>query len=128
VRPRVLIVDDHQETREMYAWCMRAAGWVVEEAGDGELTLLLAARFRPDVIVIDLNLPVLDGLETTRRLRQDPAMGEIAVVACTGLEPLESEGLARDAGCDEFVSKPCSPERLRALLEDLIPASDGTAS
>jgi CheY-like chemotaxis protein len=127
LRPRVLIVDDHRETREMYAWCMRAAGWAVEEAADGEVTLSLAAAFKPDVIVIDLHLPLVDGLEATRRLRQDPNTEAITIVVCTGMEPVESELLARTAGCDEFVSKPCSPEDLRALLENLVPANGGTS-
>jgi DNA-binding response OmpR family regulator len=124
----VLIVDDHKETREMYAWCMRAAGWVVEEAGDGEPTLSIAATFKPHVIVIDLQLPVLDGLETTRRLRRDPATDGITIVACTGMDPVKGESLARDAGCDEFVTKPCSPENLRALLEDLLSGPNGGAT
>src|SRR5258708_30085721 len=69
LRPRVLLVDDDEDTREMYAWCMRAAGWIVETAADGADALLLAPVFEPDVIVMDLHLPTVDGIEATRRLK-----------------------------------------------------------
>jgi CheY-like chemotaxis protein len=119
-RPRVLIVDDQEATREMYAWCMRAAGWLVEESTDGEEAVVRAREFQPDVIAMDLHLPVLDGLEAMRLLKQDDRTRDIPIVACTGVNPRRSEALARDAGCDGFVSKPCLPEELRVLLETLV--------
>ena len=116
----MLIVDDHEETREMYAWCLRASGWVVEEASAGDEALLLAGQFEPDAIVMDLRLPVLGGLEAIRRLKRDEGVKHIPILACTGFDPLRAESTARDAGCDAFVSKPCEPEKLRILLESLI--------
>jgi CheY-like chemotaxis protein len=118
-RPRLLIVDDHDETREMYAWCMRAAGWLVDESTDGEEAVVRARDSQPDVIAMDLHLPVLDGLEAMRLLKQDERTRDIPIVACTGVNPRRSEALAREAGCDGFVSKPCLPEDLRVLLEAL---------
>jgi two-component system cell cycle response regulator DivK len=116
LRPRVLIVEDNDTTREMYAWSMRAAGWLVEEAADGEAGLYAAALFEPDVIVMDLRLPVLDGIDATRRLRETELTRHIPIVACSALNRSED---AKNAGCSAFVTKPCLPEDLRALVESL---------
>ncbi len=116
VRPRVLIVEDNDTTREMYAWSMRASGWLVEEAADGEAALYAAALFGPDVIVMDLRLPVLDGIEATRRLRETELTRHIPIVACSALNRAED---AKNAGCSAFVTKPCPPEDLRALVESV---------
>jgi two-component system cell cycle response regulator DivK len=104
----------------MYVWCMRAAGWQVEAVADGEEAILVAAIFTPDVIVMDLHLPVIDGLEATRRLKADLHTRGIPVVALTGFDPRQAEPLARKAGCELFVAKPCPPERMLALLETLL--------
>jgi len=120
VRPRVLIVEDHEDTSEMYAWCMRAAGWIVEVAHDGQEALTAASDFGPDVIVMDLRLPVLDGLDATRMLKSDPDTRLIPIVGCSGVDGPEAETLAREAGCDRFVAKPCPPEDLRTLLENIV--------
>lgn len=116
LRPRVLIVEDNDTTREMYAWSMRAAGWLVEEAADGEAALYAAVLFEPDVIVMDLRLPGLDGIEATRRLRETELTRDIPIVACSALNRAED---AKNAGCSAFVTKPCPPEDLRALVESL---------
>jgi two-component system cell cycle response regulator DivK len=119
-RPRVLIVEDHEDTSEMYAWCMRAAGWIVEVVHDGQEALTAASEFAPDVIVMDLRLPVLDGLDAARLLKSDPDTRPIPIVGCSGVDGRHAETLAMDAGCDRFVAKPCPPEDLRALLEDIV--------
>jgi CheY-like chemotaxis protein len=116
----VLIVDDHEDTREMYAWCMRAAGWFVESVADGAEALVLAPAFAPDVIVMDLNLPLVDGLAVTRRLKRDDETKGVPVVAITGSHWARIEVDARAAGCDEFVAKPCLPDELRELLEAVV--------
>jgi CheY-like chemotaxis protein len=119
-RPRVLLVDDDEDTREMYAWCLRAAGWIVETASDGAEALLVASAFEPNVIVMDVRPPSVDGLEATRWLKASDLTKEIPVVACSGCDWPWADSLARRAGCEEFVAKPCAPEELRALLEDLV--------
>jgi CheY-like chemotaxis protein len=124
----VLIVDDHEETREMYAWCMRAGGWVVEEACWGADALLHAAAFHPDVVVLDLQLPGLSGLDVARHLKQDPQTMQVPIVACTGMERSQAEGLAFDAGCDAVVIKPFEPKALRELLEDLATRRKGSCA
>jgi CheY-like chemotaxis protein len=99
---------------------MRAAGWVVEAVANGEEALFLTPAFEPDVIVMDLRLPVVDGLQATRRLKANEATGHIPIVACSGIDWTRAEALARQAGCDAFVAKPCLPEDLRTLVEDLV--------
>jgi CheY-like chemotaxis protein len=117
LRPRVLIVEDNDATREMYAWSLRAAGWHVEEAANGAAALYAAALLEPDVIVMDLRLPVLDGIETTRRLKETELTRHIPIVACSALDRAAADAL--NAGCSAFVTKPCPPEDLRALVESL---------
>ncbi|MGH7435411.1 MAG: response regulator [Polyangiaceae bacterium] len=119
-RPRALLVDDDQSTREMYAWCLLAAGWHVETAGDGEEALRIAPLFQPDAIVMDLRLPGIDGLEATRRLKLSSLTRAIPVVGCSGFDLEQSETLSRLAGCEAFVAKPCPPDELRAVLEGLL--------
>ena len=118
-RPRVLIAEDDDDTREIYTWCLRAAGWLVQEVANGKEALSLAPDFAPDVIVMDVRLPVIGGLEATRRLKADPLTRHIPVVLCSGVDRRHAEPLAKQAGCEEFVAKPCTPDELRALLEDV---------
>jgi two-component system cell cycle response regulator DivK len=104
----------------MYTWCMRAAGWIVEAVGDGADALLSAPVFEPDVIVMDMCLPMVDGFEATRRLKASEVTRDIPVVACSAFDLPWTGALATQAGCEEFVAKPCSPEDLRALLEKIV--------
>ena len=119
-RPRVMIVDDDDDTRELYAWAMRAAGWLVETVPDGKTAILQAASFAPDVIVMDLHLPVLDGYEATRRLRADDATHDIPVVVCTAFAGAAAEAASRAAGGTTFVAKPFDAESMRELLERIV--------
>lgn len=120
--PLVLLVDDFQDNREMYAMFLEYAGFRVAEATNGFEALEQATARLPDLIVMDLSLPGLDGWEATRRLKADPRTRQIPVLALTS-HALEgfAEG-ARAAGCDGFVTKPCLPEKLaqeiRTMLED----------
>ena len=124
-RLRALLVDDDTELLEMLAWCVRAGGWLVEGVANGREALLAASLVRPDVIFMDLNLPVVDGLEAIRRLKSDEDTKHIPIVACTGVGTASAERDARAAGCDAFVAKPCEPEVIRALLEALVTGRKG---
>jgi len=110
--PRVLLVDDYPDAREMYSEYLAFSGFQVVEAGNGMEALQRALDDKPDIILMDLSLPVMDGWEATRRLKADDRTAHIPIVALTGhaLAGL-SEG-ARRAGCDAFVTKPCLPEDL----------------
>jgi CheY-like chemotaxis protein len=125
-RPRVvLIVDDFEDNREMYAEYFRFSGWVVEEARTGHEAIDKAVEQVPDVIVMDLSLPGIDGWEATRRIKADPRTRHIPVIALTGHALAGFSRGARDAGCDAFVTKPCLPEDLLTEIERQVVASRG---
>ena len=120
-RPLVLLVDDYPDAREMYSEYLRFSGFDVVEAGNGMEALQRAADSAPDVILMDLSLPVMDGWEATRRLKADRDTTRIPIVALTGHALAGISEGARKAGCDAFVTKPCLPEDLvkeiRKVLE-----------
>ncbi len=125
-RPRVLIVEDDRDMLEALTWCCRAAGWAVETATDGAEAIFVAQTHEPDAIVMDLRLPIVDGLDAIWFLKRNEETKHIPIVVCTaGSRSLDRAG-ARAAGCDEFVSKPCEPEAVREILEAVIAGRRGT--
>jgi len=126
-RPRVLIVDDYPDAREMYSEYLQYSGFDVVEAQNGQEALQRAVDEQPDIILMDLSLPVMDGWEATRRLKADKRTASIPVVALTGHALAGISDGAKKAGCDAFVTKPCLPEDLvkeiRKVLDDLASAS-----
>jgi len=110
VEPLVLVVDDYDDAREMYAESLMVCGFRVIEAADGLQAIELAQRLSPDVILMDLSLPGLDGWEATRRLKADARTMHIPVVALTGHALSSALDRAREAGCDRFVVKPALPD------------------
>lgn len=121
-RPRVLLVDDYPDAREMYSEYLKFTGFEVIEASNGMEALQRAIEMCPDIILMDLSLPVMDGWEATRRLKADARTADIPVVALTGhaLSGM-SEGAQR-AGCDAFVTKPCLPEDLVREIRQVLDA------
>ena len=111
-RPCVLLVDDYPDAREMYSEYLAFSGFDVIEAANGIEALQRAADERPDIILMDLSLPVMDGWEATRRLKADARTSSIPVVALTGHALAGISEGAKQAGCDAFVTKPCLPEDL----------------
>jgi two-component system, cell cycle response regulator DivK len=116
-RPLVMLVDDAQEARDMYSAHLVAAGFRVIEAVDGEHALLKAISLMPDVVVMDLAMPVLDGWEATHRLKTHPRTEHIAVIALTGRISRAECRRAEDAGADVVLMKPCAPEALLSVIE-----------
>jgi CheY-like chemotaxis protein len=108
----ILIVEDHRDQREMYASYFEAKGFRTLTATDGPSGLLAARTEHPDVIVMDLSLPHIDGWEATRRLKQDPDTADIPVIACTAHVLGGSCERAVDAGCNAYVTKPILPRHL----------------
>jgi CheY-like chemotaxis protein len=106
----VLVVDDYDDAREMYAESLLVSGFRVAEAADGAQAVELARSLSPDVILMDLSLPGVDGWEATRRLKADARTQHIPVVALTGHALSSALEAAREAGCDRFVVKPALPE------------------
>ena len=113
--PLVLIVDDATDNREGYAQYLQFCGFRTVEAATGQAAMTVAARERPDVILLDMRLPGIDGLEVTRRLRAEGFAGTpiIALSACVSPADVAA---AIESGCDAFLAKPCLPE---AVVEEI---------
>jgi two-component system, cell cycle response regulator DivK len=112
LRPRVLLVDDYPDARDMYGEYLAYCGYDVIQASNGMEALQRAFEDQPDIILMDLSLPVMDGWEATRRLKADYRTASIPVVALTGHALAGIFEGAQKAGCDAFVTKPCLPEDL----------------
>jgi two-component system, cell cycle response regulator DivK len=119
-RPLILIVDDFQDNREMYAEYFTFSGFHVEEAGNGQEALDKAFDLLPDLIIMDLSLPGMDGWEATRRLKKDERTKNIPVVALTGHALAGHSKGAKEAGCDAFITKPCLPDVLVAEVKKIL--------
>jgi CheY-like chemotaxis protein len=116
----VLIVEDNFDNRDIYGTFLRHHGYAVLEAADGEEGVRLAREHLPSVVLMDVGMPVLDGLAATRRLKADPATAGIPVVALTA-HALESDRrAAAEAGCDAFLAKPAEPSSVLALVRTLL--------
>ena len=121
--PLVLVVEDYQDAREMYAAYLRFSGYRVAEATDGYDAIRQAHELRPDIILMDLALPKMDGWEATRRLKADEQTRDIPIVALTGHALAGHAEGAREAGCDAFVTKPCLPDALVAEIQRMLKSS-----
>ena len=110
--PLILVVDDYQDAREMYAEYLQFSGFRVAEARNGNEALQQAFELTPDLILMDLSLPGMDGWEATRQLKADARTNKIPVVALTGHALAGASEGAKKAGCDSFVTKPCLPDDL----------------
>ncbi|MFL5351419.1 response regulator [Archangium sp.] len=122
-RMRVLVVDDFDDAREMYAEYLEFVGFQVEVARNGVEAVEKAQGAPPDIILMDLSLPVMDGWEATRRLKQDLRTRDIPVMALSGHVLAGNAEQARQAGADEFVAKPCLPQDLEARIHRMLKPS-----
>ena len=122
-RPRVLVVDDYPDAREMYSEYLEFSGFDVIQAVNGMEALQRAIDAAPDIILMDLSLPVMDGWEATRRLKEDARTNSIPVVALTGHALAGISEGAMKAGCDAFVTKPCLPEDLVKEIRKVLDSS-----
>ena len=118
--PLILIVDDFPDNREMYTQFLEFSGLRVAEAQNGMEALERAFDLLPDLIVMDLSLPGLDGWEATRRLKADERTRAIPVIALTGHALAGHSKGAMEAGCDAFITKPCLPERLLEEIQAML--------
>jgi two-component system, cell cycle response regulator DivK len=119
-KPLVLVVDDFADNREMYSEYLTYSGYDVIEAKNGKEALEAAQARAPDIIIMDLSLPVMDGWEATRRLKADARTRRIPVVALTGHALAGHSQGAREAGCDSFLAKPCLPDQLVAEIKRML--------
>jgi CheY-like chemotaxis protein len=116
---RVLIIEDNDDTRQMLHQALEMSGHVVREARDGASGLALAGEARPDVALIDIGLPDVDGYEVARRLRAAPGGRRMGLIALTGYGQAEDQQRAFDAGFDAHLTKPVAPERLKQVIAGL---------
>jgi two-component system, cell cycle response regulator DivK len=113
---RCLIVDDNRDSREGSAEYLEAFGFEVEQASGGEEALACLRRRVPEVVLVDLQMPGLDGWELLKLVRSDPALRDVPVIAISACVFPQDRARAREAGCDLFLSKPCLPgDMLRAV-------------
>jgi two-component system cell cycle response regulator DivK len=117
---RILVVEDTEDNCRIMHDLLTSAGFESLEAHDGEAAVLAAAQFRPDLIMMDIQLPVLDGYEATRRIKADAALRHIPIIAVTSYALSGDEEKARIAGCDGYIAKPFSPRQLLATLREFL--------
>lgn len=111
-KPLILLVDDYLDTLELTAEFLQFRGFDVITAMDGGAALQQARERLPDVLLLDLSLPVLDGLEVMRRLRSDPVTSSMHIIALTAYSGESKAEEARAAGCDGFITKPIAPDEM----------------
>ena len=116
----ILVVDDNPANLKLARVLLSADGFVVQTAADAEEAMRLLEGFRPAVILMDIQLPGMDGLELTRRLKADPATAGIRIVALTAYAMKGDDEKARAAGCDGYIAKPIDPDTLGATVARLI--------
>jgi CheY-like chemotaxis protein len=114
--PVVLLVEDYDDAREMYRDYLEFSGFRVETARDGAEAIAKARAVDPDIVLMDLSLPGMDGWEATRHLKRDPATAHLLIVALSAHALAADGSRATDAGCDGFIAKPCLPSDLVAQL------------
>jgi two-component system cell cycle response regulator DivK len=117
---RILVVEDQEDNRQILRDLLTNADFEVIEAVDGEMGLAAAAANKPDLILMDVQLPGIDGYEATRRLKGDAALQAIPVIAVTAHALNGAEDKARAAGCDAYMSKPISPRQLLAKVREYL--------
>jgi two-component system, cell cycle response regulator DivK len=103
---RVLVVDDNVATVDLTRFVLDAAAFVVEATTDATNVIFLISNFRPDLILMDIQMPGIDGLELTRQLKKEPSMSHIVVLAFTAFAMKGDEAKMRAAGCDGYIAKP----------------------
>ena len=118
---RILVVEDQEDNRRIIRDLLMSAGFELIEALDGAEGVRLAQSERPDLILMDIQLPVLDGHEATRRIKADPALRAIPIVVVTSYALSGDDVKAMEAGCDAYVAKPFSPRGLLATIRQFLP-------
>lgn len=122
----ILLVEDNADNQEIYRIILAHHGYHVLQAFDGGHGVELARAHGPDLILMDLTMPVIDGLEATRMLKADPATAAIPIVALTAHTAGEDRAAAAEAGCEAFLSKPVEPQRVAAEVQRIL-ANGGAA-
>jgi len=117
---RILVIEDQEDNRAILRDLLTKAGYQYLEATTGEEGVAAAERERPDLILMDIQLPEIDGYEATRRIKANPALKSIPIVAVTSYALSGDEAKAKAAGCDGYVAKPFSPRAMLAKVREYI--------
>jgi two-component system cell cycle response regulator DivK len=117
---RVLIVEDTEDNRQILRDLFAQTDYILLEAVDGLAGVAMAETEKPDLILMDIQLPVIDGYEAARRIKADPALSHIPIIAVTSYALAGDEVKARAAGCNAYVAKPFSPRALLAKVRELL--------
>jgi CheY-like chemotaxis protein len=117
---KILLVEDNEMNRDMLSRRLERKGFEVVMAVDGQAGIDMASSGNPDIILMDLSLPIIDGWEATRQIKADPATQNIPVIALTAHAMAGDEQKAREAGCDDYDTKPVNLKRLLKKIEDLL--------
>ena len=121
---RILVVEDQEDNRRILHDLLASAGYEMSEALTGEEGVAMARTHRPDLLLMDGQLPELDGYEATRRIKADPALQSIPIIMVTSYALSGDDIKAYEAGCDGYVTKPYSPRQLLAKIREYLPVAD----
>jgi two-component system cell cycle response regulator DivK len=121
MRKCILVVEDQQDNRQILRDLLTTGGYDIIEAENGQDAITAAETNQPDLILMDIQLPLIDGYEATRRIKAKPALQSIPVIAVTSYALSGDEAKARAAGCNDFVPKPFSPRQLLAKIRQYLP-------
>jgi two-component system cell cycle response regulator DivK len=115
---RILVVEDQEDNRQILRDLLTSVGFQLFEAEDGAAGVAAAETHRPDLILMDIQMPVLDGYEATRRIKANPELKAIPIIVVTSYALSGDEAKARAAGCDGYITKPYSPRQLLATIKE----------
>jgi two-component system, cell cycle response regulator DivK len=118
---RILVVEDHEDNRRILRDLLTSRGYEIIEATTGPDGVTLAELQRPDLILMDIQLPGIDGYEATRRIKANPTLSVIPIIAVTSYALGGEDARARAAGCDAYVAKPFSPRQLLVKIREYLP-------
>lgn len=116
----MLVADDNGDTRRVVRWMLEQKGYAVIEAADGQQAVAAAVSQRPDLILMDLVMPVLDGFDAVRQVREHEELRGVPVVAMTARDVAAARDMAEDVGFDQYLSKPLDFLRLNVVIEKLL--------
>ena len=117
---KILVVEDTEDNRQILRDLLGMAGYDMIEAHDGAEGVAQATAHKPDLILMDIQMPVMDGYEATRRIKADPALKSIPVIAVTSYALSGDEEKTRAAGCDGYIAKPYSPRQMLAKVREIL--------
>ena len=117
---RILVAEDDADNRRIVVKVLTLEGHRILEASDGASAIALAHREHPDLVIMDLGMPGIDGWEAARRLKADPQTADIPIIALTAYALRGDEERARGAGCDGYLAKPCRPQTIREVVRHFL--------